>query len=161
MSEFLFDAEWLDRFKDVYMRLQHTMNYLYSHFGVTPAQAGLLLSLFHSGSQTVTGLSEKLNVTKSNLSTMCKRMEKSGLIKRCRNKNDERRLEISLTEYSEKILKQIFLHMGNSSPAVLSAEDKAAILHGLDLLDRYLTALQGISFEGIENLGKKEGDANL
>lgn len=44
---------------------------------------------------------------KSNLSPLCKRMEKSGFIERVRNLKDERCVNIKMTEYAQRIMEEV------------------------------------------------------
>ena len=98
MHGFIFDEAWVSLFKKVYSKLQKYMDSIYQPYGLTSVQVEVLLLLAANGDQTVTELSEGLGVTKSNLSTLCKRMEKSGFVKRKRSKQDERVVVISMTD---------------------------------------------------------------
>ena len=116
------------------------MDSIYQPYGLTSVQVEVLLLLAANGDQTVTELSKGLGVTKSNLSTLCKRMEKSGFIKRKRSKQDERVVVISMTDLARSSIQEFMEQKDQAtSNMLLSEDDKRAILDGLHLLEAYLT----------------------
>ena len=139
MHDFIFDEAWVSLFKKVYSKLQKYMDSIYQPYGLTSVQVEVLLLLAANGDQTVTELSEGLGVTKSNLSTLCKRMEKSGFVKRKRSKQDERVVVISMTDLARSSIQE-FLEQKDqaTSNMSLSEEDKKVILDGLHRLESYL-----------------------
>ena len=66
---------------------------------ITPEQYWLLKLLNKHGTLSVSELADALGVTGSSVTTACKRLEKSGLLQRVRQKNgqDERVVRVSLT----------------------------------------------------------------
>ncbi|WP_105956545.1 MarR family winged helix-turn-helix transcriptional regulator [Apilactobacillus quenuiae] len=73
-----------------------------SKFNLTYVQYVTLLSLWEKDEVTVNYLSQKLGLSNGTLTPLLKRLEKAGWITRTRDKKDERRVLIKLTEYGAK-----------------------------------------------------------
>lgn len=73
---------------------------------LTPPQGAVLGILNQEGECPITELSQKLHVTKGSLSSLCKRMETQGLVRRRRSKEDERFVYISMTPKSREIFER-------------------------------------------------------
>jgi DNA-binding MarR family transcriptional regulator len=71
---------------------------------LTGMQAMLLFMLRSEGAVSVGSLSSLLNITQSNASALCKKLEKDGLIARTRSKSDERTVLITLAENGNETL---------------------------------------------------------
>ncbi len=65
---------------------------------ITPEQYWLLRLLRRKGPLSISELADALGVTGSSVTTACKRMEKSGLVTRERQSDDERMVRVMLTE---------------------------------------------------------------
>jgi DNA-binding MarR family transcriptional regulator len=65
---------------------------------VTPQQSWLLHQLRRRGKLTIGEVAEALGVSQSSATTACKRLEVSGWITKARSVDDERVVEVSLTE---------------------------------------------------------------
>jgi len=76
----------------------------YESSGITAGQARILILLSREKEISLTGLSQILRVMPGNLSVMCKRLEQGGLLKRQRDKKDERVVLLSLTGKGEETL---------------------------------------------------------
>lgn len=63
----------------------------------TPEQYWLLRVLYRADTRSVGELAEALGVTGSSVTTACKRLEKTGLVRRERQVSDERVVRVSLT----------------------------------------------------------------
>lgn len=72
--------------------------------GLTNMQTMTLFMLKSEGSISVGALSSLLNMTQSNVSALCKKLEKDGLIERTRSKTDERTVNLSLSQKGEDTL---------------------------------------------------------
>jgi DNA-binding MarR family transcriptional regulator len=71
---------------------------------LTAMQAMMLFMLKSEGAISVGSLSSLFNMTQSNASALCKKLEKDGLIERSRSKSDERTVLITLSEKGEQML---------------------------------------------------------
>lgn len=65
---------------------------------MTPEQYWLLRLLSRRGALSIGELAEALGVTGSSMTTACKRLEKAGLVTRTRQSEDERVVQVTLTE---------------------------------------------------------------
>ncbi len=79
-------------------RMESLFRPLCDTYGLTPVQMRALLELRLHGEQTVGALSKKLCMAAGNTSAMCKRLEKSGFLKRLRDQQDERIVRVGLSE---------------------------------------------------------------
>ena len=78
---------------------------------------------------------------KSNLSPLCKRLEKGGYIQRVRNLKDERCVDIKMTEYAQGIMMEVTKKISESIiPTLSQIEDykKNSIVEGLKFLNECL-----------------------
>lgn len=73
-----------------------------SKFNLTYVQYVTLLSLWEKDGVTVNYLSKKLGLSNGTLTPLLKRLEKAGWITRTRDKADERRVLIHLTELGKQ-----------------------------------------------------------
>ena len=71
--------------------------------GLTYPQYLVMLVLWEQGSTTVKELSSALRLDSGTLSPLLKRMESNGLVRRRRRQDDERSVEITLTERGEAL----------------------------------------------------------
>lgn len=70
----------------------------YSSSGVTAPQAEILLLLREKGPLSIGEISEALGVVVSNVSGICKRLEKMDLVARVRQEDDQRMVKVQLLE---------------------------------------------------------------
>lgn len=74
---------------------------------VTVLQMGLLVTVYYSGSQTVSGLARRTSMADANNSAMCKKLEKMKLLTRRRGSTDERQVFVSLTDRGIALVEQL------------------------------------------------------
>ncbi len=141
LAEFKFIVEML--LHGITVQMEACMKQFYEAFGLTTAQAMVLLYLRHYGQGKITEVARKLHMTNSNLSTTCRRLEREGLLKRTRDADDQRIVWISLTEACEQRLvqleEQIDCRYLDNLTAV-SEQDREIILAGLMKLKDLLAA---------------------
>jgi len=65
---------------------------------MTPEQYWLLRLLRRRGTLNISELADSLGITGSSVTTACKRLEKAGLVRRERQNDDERIVQVMLTE---------------------------------------------------------------
>lgn len=80
---------------------------LLEKFNVTYPQYLVLLVLFETDTLSVKALGERLFLDSGTLTPMLKRMEERGLIQRARSLQDERVVEVSLTEKGKALESEI------------------------------------------------------
>jgi DNA-binding MarR family transcriptional regulator len=71
--------------------------------GLTYPQYLVMLVLWEDDALTVSALGERLYLDSGTLTPLLKRMEQSGLLARVRSAQDERRVEVSLTDAGRKL----------------------------------------------------------
>ncbi len=71
--------------------------------GISYPQYLVLMVLWESGKETVTGIGDKLFLDTGTLTPLLKRMEVKGLIERKRKTDDKRVVEIKVTEMGKSI----------------------------------------------------------
>ncbi len=75
--------------------------------GLTVLQTMMLFLIRSEGSVSVGDLSNYFNITHSNASTLCKKLEKDELLTRKRSHADERTVMITVTEKGNQVLERM------------------------------------------------------
>lgn len=76
--------------------------------GLSMIQAFILFGIAEESLTNISSLCKELGMNQGNVSTLCKSMEKSGLIKRTRGSEDERVVTLSLTEQGKKMIERLY-----------------------------------------------------
>lgn len=74
---------------------------------LTMIQMRLLIELYRGGDHTIGSLAKAISLTDGNASAMCKRLEKEGYLKRVRSSDDERVVNLRLTETGNQTVGEI------------------------------------------------------
>lgn len=122
-------------------RMQECLREFYEPFGITIPQAMVLLCIHRQGPGKITEIAQKLHMTNSNLSTICRRLERDHFLLRTRDDHDQRIVWVSLTDSCKEILKQIEQDLDKRYLANLSDtshQDIQIILAGLIKLNQLL-----------------------
>ena len=94
---------------------------------------------------TMSDLSRQLDMGMSNLSPMCKRLEKAGLIERVRDTEDQRVVHVCHTpkadEVMEKVSEQVALRYQPLTER-LTEEDRTSVMEGLKKLEALLNEMR-------------------
>jgi len=127
--------------------------------GLTMLQARILVEIQAVGAITVSELGEAIGTGTGNISTMCKRLEQMGCVRRERAAADERVVFVSLTPEGSALLAEIEREIARRCGSVLSRwpeEDIAQIRAGAVKIKELLDALQAQNnAEGVETDGRK------
>lgn len=75
--------------------------------GLTMMQARILAEIMQCENSTVGSIGSKIGLSSGNASSMCKKLEKMGFIKRIRDPIDERFVNLVLTEIGVHTIKKI------------------------------------------------------
>lgn len=92
--------------------------------GMTPQQYWLLRQLRREGSLSIGELAHALGITTGSATVACKRLERAGLLTRVRQLEDERIVQVTLTE------------LGRIQIDSLRQKKRAALAQWLDVLDQ-------------------------
>lgn len=107
MSKFTFKDEFWDFIRISNLCLEHAVRPAAQSHGLTMLQMKALMEVEGSCGITVSTLAERMGFTNGNTSAMCKKMEKEGWITRERNEEDERCVNLSITEGGREVLGRI------------------------------------------------------
>ncbi len=113
-----------------------------SGFGLTASQFAVLEALYHHGPLAQVELAQKLLKSTGNMTLVLRNLEKQSLICRTRSPQDQRYMQVSLTEAGRECIARILpLHVQGIVEAmrVLTAEEQAE----LGRLCRKLGTMQG------------------
>lgn len=117
------------------------MNALCEQFDLTILQVRILVEIKQHEFHSIGSLAHTLQVAGTNMSTMCKKLEKEDLIQRIRDQHDERVVNVILTEKGHQIVDEIdrilierITHFVNNA----SAETLNEIIAGLKKINELL-----------------------
>ena len=116
----------------------------YDKHGITIIQMMALHEILISGSQTIGDLGKRLNMSSGNISAMCKKLEKDGYLLRSRSKEDERVVQVTLSESGKQRLLAIDenIRQRYASPhQQFNREDMEMIIQGIEKLNQLLHTL--------------------
>ena len=133
-----------DSLRDINEQLDRTFEPACKQYGLTMIQAQILLKIDHLGPIRVGTLGKSINIAGGNISSLCKKMEKQGLLRRYRDEQDERAVNIALTDHGQYvvdgfsvILRELYSNMMRAHPQ----DDLDCIVEGLKRLDALLHRL--------------------
>ncbi|MCI7238791.1 MAG: MarR family transcriptional regulator [Anaerococcus sp.] len=124
--------------------LQDTANEL----KLTPLQLKMIIILYANKNKEVSigNLGKAIGITGGNISNICKRLEKQGFVKRKRSEEDERVVNVVLTEEGNRAAKMVndyITRLGNELPdkdVNVNLKTIVKELRALDiLLDKYIS----------------------
>lgn len=104
-------SEFRNAIFDYTRKINEYMNNIFSciceEHGLTMLQAVILMELYKYESVTIGNLAENTCIAGTNISGMCKKLEKIGLVKRVRDQQDERVVKVFLTQEGNDIAQNI------------------------------------------------------
>lgn len=107
---------------------------------VTLAQHRLLVLLATHGDQTVKALAELLDVNASNVSRLCDRLQRLGLLARGRSSADGRSVVVSLTDDGRNLLEAVRAHRREVVMRVLGEMRALDVEAAIDALGAFSAA---------------------
>lgn len=143
-NEFLEERLWLF-YRHVFCAVDTLLSPSVARAGLSLIQARILFSICESCEISVGELSGEIRMNPGNCSSMCKKLEASGLINRFRSRDDERIVLLSPTERGKSIIKKILLDTHELLKAVLedlSLKERDEILKSLAQVEAFFKALQ-------------------
>ncbi|MDD3851740.1 MAG: MarR family winged helix-turn-helix transcriptional regulator [Firmicutes bacterium] len=75
--------------------------------GLTMLQVRILMELYKNKDHNIGSLADGISIAGANISAMCKKLEKKGLVVRIRDQNDERVVKVYLAKKGQDIAAQI------------------------------------------------------
>lgn len=138
-------AEFKNIILDYTRKIEESMNCVFDpvieKHGLTKMQARIMLELHQCGSHTIGSLGDSICVAGANVSSMCKKLERQGLVERVRNRDDERVVQVVLTKLGKEIVLEIDrLFNDKISQNLINEKDDAFndIITGLQKLNELL-----------------------
>ncbi|BCI60764.1 Organic hydroperoxide resistance transcriptional regulator [Eubacteriaceae bacterium CHKCI005] len=133
-----------DSLRDINEQLDRVFEPACKQYNLTMIQAQILLKIDHFGPLRVGSLGKSINIAGGNISSLCKKMEKQGLLLRYRDTEDERAVNIALTKYGQSVVDGISIILREQYSAMMSShpqEDLDCIVEGLKRLNVLLHKL--------------------
>lgn len=103
-----FNNEILDLIRKINENTQIVFNSVCDQYELTALQARILMKLYMCEKHTIGSLAERVCSAGTNMSAMCKKLEKMDLILRDRDKEDERVVRVRLTDKGKDIVFNIY-----------------------------------------------------
>ncbi|WP_312813633.1 transcriptional regulator, SarA/Rot family [Sedimentibacter sp.] len=141
MRDEVLKKELWDMTRNITTTLQAILRPIMEAHGLTTMQGRVLAAVKECEDINVGTISKILDVCGSNASNMCKKLEKDGFIMRKRSKDDERVVELLLTEKGENVLGRINNELKYKyGPVLESMEDEKfdLIIKGINALNELL-----------------------
>lgn len=120
------------------------MQPLVKKIGLTHQSVTILFMIYTKGNCNITCLNKKLGLNQGNLSSLCKRLEQQGYLIRKREANDERVVNLYLSDKGQEtvlLLKQE-LDVIEKKLDYIPQEKKDLVLQGLDTYYEILCELE-------------------
>lgn len=129
---------------DVHRMLDRLFHIYFEHYNITSVQIPVLMALLKHEKLMVSQLASILHIGSSNITPLCKRLEKSGLITRTRDTEDQRVVYVCLTDTAKAMMDEISVSiqtLNDRENDIYSIEDKEveSIVHGVDVLYEYIS----------------------
>ena len=132
------DAEIYHLLRQVNGKMTCAIQEVFAPMGVTPPQVMILIQLRDQNALRLSELAEHLNMTCSNCSVICRRLEKAGLILRIRDRHDQRVVNLQLTKKAQEMVDTLNGRMERIQRNLLenaTLEERMKIHEGLRLLN--------------------------
>ncbi len=105
---------------------------------ITPPQWGVIVELAAQDGQTIGALAQKLGVDGPAITNLVKRIEQSGLVKRTRSREDERVVEVWLTQEARDLFRVLDPVVEQFQESLLSPDQRRQLI---DLLQQLIGGL--------------------
>ncbi len=142
-----FNDEIIQRVNDINVLVQKLFHTFYSPHGLSHVQAPVLMALRRYGKMSVSELGRSLEIGASNMTPLCKRLERANMVTRTRSEQDQRVVYVEITDHALEILEQIEAEINERAPQIseLAEKDGDRIMEGLDLLIGYLDNVERLT----------------
>ena len=120
--------------RDITDRMNGVFHPIIDRYGLTIMQMRVLFEIRREDGCTVSGLSRRVCAAGTNVSALCKRLEREGLLERSRDPRDERVGHITLTGEGRRTVDAL---VTRAFP-LLNEEDAEVILDGMQRLSLLL-----------------------
>ncbi|MCO1599919.1 MarR family winged helix-turn-helix transcriptional regulator [Desulfosporosinus nitroreducens] len=107
MKGMVFENEIWDFLRTISECMANAFRPIVEEYGLTIMQTRILVEIKEGGPHTIGSLGAIIGITGGNASSMFKKLEKAGFLRRIRNPEDERCVQLALTEVGEETIKKI------------------------------------------------------
>lgn len=127
---------------DTHRILDRIFHHFFEQYNITSVQIPVLTTLVKHEKLMVSQLAQLLHIGSSNITPLCKRLEKSGLITRTRDTVDQRVVYVTLTDTAKAMMEEISdniqtLNDREGDAFAISDKDVVTIRDGVDLVHGY------------------------
>ncbi|WML29951.1 MarR family transcriptional regulator [Neobacillus sp. OS1-32] len=112
----------LEYHREINENVNTAFRFLGVNYGLTMLQFRLLMEIYRQGPHTIGSLAEACGIAGANISTMCKKLEKQGFVRRMRDQTDERVVRIRLTDFGEGTIREIDRYLNDKLTRILANE---------------------------------------
>ena len=123
-------------------KMNNIFNPMVEKYGLTLLQVRILFTLQQHPYESIGGLAHRIHVAGTNLSPICKKLEKEGLIQRLRDREDERVINLVLTEAGAKIVEEIDAAFDDKMEAILPDVTEQTLQHIIEGLKELNSLLE-------------------
>lgn len=123
--------------RDITDRMNGVFHPIIDRYGLTIMQMRVLFEIRREDGCTVSGLSRRVCAAGTNVSALCKRLEREGLLERSRDPRDERVVHLTLTGEGRRTVDEVDALVTRAFP-LLNEEDAEVILDGMQRLSLLL-----------------------
>jgi DNA-binding MarR family transcriptional regulator len=112
---------------------------LLKKYDLTYPQYIVMLAMFEEKRVDFKVLSQRVNLAEGTLTPIIKRLEKMGYVKKEKNEDDQRKIDVVLTKKGDQLNEKIIdVPMGLAKRLQLSLERYQSVVHELEELDKLL-----------------------
>jgi len=98
---------------------------------ITPSQWGILSFVAREQEQTISALGKLLGVDAPAVTNIVQRLEQSGLVERVRDREDQRRVSVSLSEEGQEIMRSLQVVVEAFNEQLLPGQERQIFLEDL------------------------------
>jgi DNA-binding MarR family transcriptional regulator len=128
--------------------LMRAYNEEFRTLGLSQSQAGVLLQVDWADARTQTAIARRLGIQKAAAGATIIELEERGWLKRRRNPNDARMIEVTLTVSGRKKVKQINDFAARLGPMVRAGIDDVVMEQAMDVLRRLRVNAEAMEIDG-------------
>jgi DNA-binding MarR family transcriptional regulator len=128
--------------------LLRAYNEEFRKLGLSQSQAGVLLQVDWADARTQTAIARRLGIQKAAAGATIIELEERGWLKRRRNPNDARMIEVTLTASGRKKVKQINDFAARLGPMVRAGIDDVEMEQAMDVLRRLRVNAEAMEIDG-------------
>ncbi|MGI1658799.1 MAG: MarR family winged helix-turn-helix transcriptional regulator [Desulfitobacterium sp.] len=107
MRSMVFENEIWDFLRTINESMANAFRPIVEKFDLTLMQTRILVEIKEGGPHTVGTLGSIIGLSSGNASSMCKKLESAGFLRRVRDPEDERYVKLALTKHEEETILQI------------------------------------------------------